>query len=148
MRELARKFSPISRPSSSSSVWMSSGREEDDDTWRLSMTCELSVGGSSVNNVCDFWANPCGTGSVIMILYLKSVESRQSWASRLYTESCRRILWSRHNQSSKDETSVFALLYAVLESAWTNISCNGMGWTATSLCVFAARREEGTETNI
>ena len=127
MSELARKFSPISRLSSSSSGWRSSGSEEDNDTWFPSMACELPAGGSSVNKVCDFWAYPWETGSVIMILYLKGAESRQPEVSRMYTESCRRILWSRHNQSSKDETSVFALRYAVLESAWTNISCKGMG---------------------
>lgn len=153
MRELARKFSPISRlsSSSSSSVWTSSGREEDNNTWFPLiplMDCELSADGSSVNKVRDFWAYPCGTGSVIMTLYLKGAESRQSGVARLYTESCRRIFWSRHNQSSKDEMSVFALLYAVLESAWTNISCKGMGWTAATLCVLPARREGGTEINM
>src|SRR5712672_2909159 len=108
------------------------------------MASESSAGGSRVNSVCDFWAYPCNTGSVMMSLYVREPGSRPSWATRVYTESCRRILWPRHNQFSKDNTSAFALLYAVLESAWTNTSFKYMIGTTESMYVFLAWRDEGT----
>jgi hypothetical protein len=93
MRELARKFSPISRPSSSSSIWTSSGSEED-NKWCPFMACGSSVGGSRVNDACDFWAYPCKTGSVMMSLYARGPGATLSWESMVYTESCRMTLWS------------------------------------------------------